>query len=112
MFNDKIEVGRPAMIINTRLPENYWLIGSVVTVEGFIEVGDDISHLFELPDGFTLGATKLKSVLVSGCKRTGQTVNGDFQMKKGYALFNSKNLMPIPKLKESEIQKEKELEAA
>lgn len=111
MFNDKLEVGQPAMIINTRLPENSWLIGSVVTVEGFIEVGDDISHLFKLPDD-TLGTTKLKSVLVSGCKLTGKTVSGEFQMKNGYALFNSKNLMPIPKLKESEIQKEKELEAA
>lgn len=112
MFDNKLEVGQLAMIINTRLPENRWLIGSTVVVEEFIEPEEDITRLFDAPHGTTLGLTALRSVLASGCKLTGKSLSGEFTMKDGYALFNPKNLMPIPKLKETEIQKEKELDLA
>lgn len=110
MYDNKLEVGQPAMIINTRLPENRWLIGSVVVVEAFIEPGQDIKRFFNIPEDVQMSLTKASSVMVSGSKKTGKTLNGEYNMLEGYSLFNAKNLMPIPKLKESEIQKEKELE--
>lgn len=112
MFNNKLEVGQLAMIINTRLPENRWLIGSVVTVEAFVKVGDDLTEFFDLPHNVTLGPTKYDAVMVAGCKTTTKTLDKRFSMKPGHSLFNAKNLMPIPKLKETEIQKEKELDLA
>jgi hypothetical protein len=110
-FNNKLEIGQPAMIINTRLPENRYLVGGVVTVEEFVSVGDDISKYYELSGGSTLNPNKHPGiVVVSGCKLTGKSANGSVSMIPGYALFGAKNLMPLPPLGEKEIQKEKELE--
>lgn len=111
MFNNQLEVGQPAMIINTRLPENLYLVGGIVTVEEFISVGSDVSKYYELPGSTKLNPNKYPGiVVVSGCKLTGKSEGGNISMLPGYALFGRKNLMPLPPLEEKEIQKEKELE--
>jgi hypothetical protein len=111
MFNNQLEVGQPAMIINTRLPENRYLVGGIVTVEEFVSVGDDISKYYELSGGDTFNPNRHPDiVVVSCCKLTGKSTSGSVSMLPGYALFGRKNLMPLPPLEEKEIQKEKELE--
>ena len=111
LFNNQLEVRQPAVIINTRLPENLYLVGGIVTVEEFVSVGDDISKYYQLSGGDIFNPNKHPGiVVVSGCKLTGQSVNGSVSMLPGYALFSRKNLMPLPPLEEKEIQKEKELE--
>lgn len=112
MFNRTLEVGQPALVIGTRIPENSWLIGSVVIVEAFTRAGEDVGRFFELPDNVRLAPTKTDSVLVSECKKTGKTKCEQYSMKAGYTFFSEKYLMPIPKLKDKEIQKEKELDLA
>lgn len=110
-FGGKLEVGQPAMVIKTRLPENSWLIGSIVTVERFVQTGENLKSIFIMPDDVALGLMQHQScVLVSGSKKTGKTSDGNYSMKEGHCLFNAGNLMPLPPLDEKEIQKEKELE--
>lgn len=110
-FNNQLEIGKPAMIINTRLPENLFLVGGIVTVEEFASVGSDVSKYFDLSNGSTMNKNKHPNlVVVSGCKLTGKSEGGNISMLPSYALFSAKNLMPLPPLEEKEIQKEKELE--
>lgn len=108
----KLEVGQPAMIINTRLPELSWLIGSVVMVEACMKAGENASRFYVLPHNVALADSPTDSVYVSGCKITGATKNKKYPMHKGFACFDPKNLMPLPPLEEKQLAKNKELELA
>lgn len=103
MFNDKIEVGMQAMIIGTRFPHNSHLIGKIVTVEVLTHVGQVVPKQFILGDLEGI-QSKIEGAFVFSpdIKFSG--------MKPGYSHLNRKYLMPLPPLKESEQQKEKELE--
>lgn len=103
----KLEIGMPAMIIGTGSPENSWLIGSVVTVEGFWKMGQDVTDVYlgvrEAGLTVEVGPKCIAYVLVSGCKRTGKTKSGDFKMRPGFANIQEKNLMPLPPLDDDAI---------
>lgn len=101
-FNNELKVGDLAMIINTHCPENRHLIGSVVKVEMFMQVGDIMTDYY-------LGAASAgvmvvvkpsctARVLVSGCRVTGKSSGEGFSMRDGYCNINEKYLMPIPPL--------------
>jgi hypothetical protein len=112
-FNNKLEVGQPAMIINTRKPENRHLIGTVVKVEAFWTAGDDVTHFYKGATGnvrVLARDTGNLTVVVSGCGMTGKTSDHVYYMEPGWTNFDAKNLMPLPPLPEEEITKEKELE--
>jgi hypothetical protein len=111
-FNQKLEVGQLAMIISTRLPENSFLIGSIVTIEAFWHQGEDVTSFYQgvAESGKTVVVRGEATAVVSGCKYTGRTLTGDFCMEAGWTNFNPQRLMPLPPLEEKEIQKEKELE--
>lgn len=103
MFNDKIEVGMQAMIIGTRFPENSHLIGKIVVVECLTHKGEIMPQQFVVQDLEGL-ESKIEGAIV---------FSQDIKLKgmhPGYSHINRKYLMPLPPLKESERQKEKELE--
>lgn len=103
----KLEIGMPALIIGVGAPENSWVIGSVVTVEGFWKVGQDVSDAYigvkESGSSVVVGNKCVALVLVSGCKRTGRTMSGEFYMPAGFANLQEKNLMPLPPLDDDAI---------
>ena len=102
-FNNMLEVGMKAIIIGTRLPENSWLIGKVVTVECFLSSGEEIPQRYTTSDMKT-GQLAEIFVVVSG--EIGRLTT---RWREGFRMFNPKNLMPLPPLDELEQQKEKEL---
>lgn len=112
MFNDKLEVGQLAMIIGCSKPENRSIIGKVVTVEAITSTGDDCSEFFE-ECRKRLIESKSGMAFCSGVTAPVKAFASDgTPLLDGITRLKLKYLMPIPKLKESEIQKEKELEAA
>lgn len=116
MFDNRLEVGQLAVIINTAFPENRHLIGTVVKVEAFWQQGQDVTEFFPeaIGSGFTIIAQvgTIAMVVVSGCNYTARTGDHKFSMKSGWTNFNRANLMPLPPLDETETQKEKELDLA
>lgn len=106
-FNSELKVGMQDMIIGTGNPKNSWLIGSVVTVEEFWKVGQDVTDAYigVREAGFNVVASDkcIALVLVSGCNRTGTTASGNFHMKAGFANLQEKNLMPLPPLDDDAI---------
>lgn len=112
-FNNQLEVGQLAMIINTRKPENRHLIGTVVTVEAFWHEGQDITEFYpgSAKAGWKIVATGGTDslVVVSGCGYTGKTRDGQFSMEPGWTNLRSKYLMPLPPLEEKEVKREMEL---
>ena len=103
----KLEIGMPALIIGVGAPENSWLIGSVVTVEGFWKVGQDVTDVYlgvrEAGHSIVVREKCIGLVLVSGCKRTGRTQTENFCMSPGFANLQEKNLMPLPPLDDDAI---------
>ncbi|WOZ57555.1 hypothetical protein [Pseudomonas phage vB_PseuGesM_254] len=106
-MQSKLEIGMPAMIIGSGKPENSWLIGSVVTVEGFWKIGQDVTdaYLGVKEAGYTVevGSQCSSLVLVSSCKRTAKSGCGRFLMKPGFANLQEKHLMPLPPLDDDAI---------
>lgn len=113
-FEGKLEIGQPAMIINTFKPENRHLIGTVVTVEAFWVRGQNVTSFFvgaPASPGVVVGSGHPEHlVVVSGSKVTGKTRDGTHFMEPGWTNIEHKFLMPLPPLDELEIQKERELE--
>jgi len=109
-FNNKLEIGQPAMIINTAKEINRSLIGKVVIVEALTSAGEEVSEFFdaenkrivEVADGmaFCSGVNPPERI---------KCEDGTL-MKLGVTRFRISNLMPLPPLGDKEIQKEKELE--
>lgn len=103
MFNNKIEVGMQAMIIGTRQERHACYIGKIVTVEYLTERRGEIPVQYLLEE-FVPVTSSIQGAVVF---LEEISIEG---MQPGYSHINRKYLMPLPPLKESERQKEKELE--
>lgn len=106
-FNNKLEVGQLAMIIGCRKESTRQYIGTVVTVEEFIDRHQEVTMHYDNPPHRV--QTSAEVVRVSGYQGRSQTDNG-VVAKVGVGFFSAENLMPLPPLEEKEIAKEKELE--
>lgn len=110
-FDSGLDIGVKAIVIGCLQPQNTHVIGSMVTVEAILLVGDEmpIQYMSEFARDIIergLGVwPKLTEdkVIVSG-------VNTSHLLADNHASFNPKHLMPIKPLPEEEITKEKELE--
>ncbi len=110
-FNNQLVIGQKCMIIGVRQPQNAFLIGTVVTLEDIWEADQDVTSFYL---GAEQGSSRVivnadRTAVVSGCRVTGGTLSGEYQMEKGWTNFNLNYLMPIPPLEEEELQREKEL---
>lgn len=106
-FNNKLEVGQLAMIINTRLPENKHLIGRVVTVEWISREPVRMPEEFLCADPMRVVCSR-NSAIVSGHS----TPHSRKFFREGIASYDLDYLMPLPPLEEKELAKEKEKEYA
>lgn len=107
-FNNQLEVGQLAIIINTVQPENRCMIGKIVTVEHLTEPGDDLSKYFE--EHSRKIVENKHRVIVYGVqfpKRT-RSESGR-EMLPGLGLLKREYLMPLPPLEEKEVKREMEL---
>jgi hypothetical protein len=107
-FNNKLEIGQPAMIIGCQREANRKWIGTIVTVEEFIEKGHNVTEHYVDPHKQVV--TMQSAVRVSGYK--GQPFIECVPVvyaKAGVGFFDAFNLMPLPPLEEEELEKEKEL---
>lgn len=101
-FNNQLQVGQLAMIINTTQPENAELIGKIVTIEMLPNKGDDISMFFdrnhskviEREDGraFCSGVSPPKNVTLEDGT---PLIDNHVRIKREY-------LMPLPPLPEED----------
>jgi hypothetical protein len=99
----KLEVGQQALIIGCRDPKNSWVIGKVVVIRALLSIGEAI------PDDL-LVPPYVGSDLI--CKCDGAIVEGltfTPALIADHTLINVKHLMPLPPLKEKQIEKRREL---
>lgn len=106
-FEGWLEIGGLALIVGCEKPENSWVIGKIVTIEVFNNLGDDITWLF--PTARFVQETYPDMVVCSGVDSKSVTSHGQ-AILPNHLRINKKYLMPLPPLEEEELQKEKELE--
>lgn len=103
-FNPELKVGMLAMIIGCSKPENTYLIGTMVTVEAIMEMGETFPDQYlsqKAKDALVQGRIKWtpfkrQTILVSG-------VNTHWTVKENHASFNPIHLMPLPPLDDDVI---------
>lgn len=102
-FNNQLQVGQLAMIINTTKPENSELIGKIVTIEMLPALGEEVSHFYHVRKG---------RVVVEGDGNrafcSGQTPPHNAPLSDGTPMIDNhvrlkrEYLMPLPPLPEEE----------
>lgn len=109
-FNPELKVGMPAMVIGVLHPQNSHLIGKMVVVEALFSIGEIMPESYcsdsWIASGRKYNPFKKNVAIVEGCH-----INP--AMKEPFALFDQKNLMPLPPLDDDAIifanEEEKEL---
>jgi hypothetical protein len=96
-FGGKLEIGMLAMVVNTCLEANKHLIGSVVTVEGFMEIGEILPAQFCVPGRRSSFKATERMVVASGCTSHVAVVI------ENHACFDERHLMPLPPLDDDVI---------
>lgn len=107
-FNNQLEVGQLAMIINTRKTANAPLIGKIVTVEMLPLEGENIGQYFE--GGGIVKEGSHDTAVISGVNTISPCMTQDgTMMNSGFARIKRSYLMPLPPLEEKEVKREMEL---
>lgn len=99
-MNTELKIGDLAMIIGHQQPENDWVVGKVVTVEGFIPQYEAIPPQYCRKQPLIIASNAL--VIVSG-------VNTSPNLIDNHAILKPEHLMPLPPLPEEVLEQEKEL---
>ena len=102
-FNSELKVGDLAMLVGCRYPENTVNIGAVVTVMAFVQPGERV------PDEYCDHIAGVRAEVNAAVVRGITPRHRKTYLIKNHSLCNVKYLMPLPKLKEAEKQKEEEL---
>jgi hypothetical protein len=93
-FNPELKIGQLAMIINTTQQKNVHLLGSIVTIEAFIEPGTIIPEQYTTREAKS--STTYKRAVVSG-------IHTEPVLIANHASLNIKHLMPLPPLDDDAI---------
>jgi hypothetical protein len=96
-FGGKLEIGQLAMVINTRHAENRHLIGTTVTVEGFMETGEILPAQFCVPGRRSSWKAVGRMVIATGVDSSNTVVI------KNHSVFEENHLMPLPPLDDDVI---------
>lgn len=108
-FNNQLEVGQLAMIINTHHPENQSMVGKIVTVECLTEKGDDLARYWQVVDRKVI-ESRDNMVVCSGITPPKPALDTHgHAMISGYVRLRKEYLMPLPPLEEKEVKREMEL---
>lgn len=105
-FEGKLEVGGLAIVIGCRWSENSWAIGKVVELHAATPVGGRVSCKY----------TRNRKSFHNQLDSDGWVIYIDGHrgslMNDGFALIESKYLMPIPPLSDNELETEQEIPEA
>lgn len=109
-LNNKLEIGSLAMIINCEKESSRKWIGTIVTVEEFVQNRHPVTEHFVNP--YKMVVARGAAVRVSGYQGTPciiDELNPPVYAKSGVGFFKASCLMPLPPLSEEELNKESEL---
>lgn len=95
-FNNEIEVGQKALIIGCKHPENSWVIGMTVTVEGLFLKYESVPDEFRSELGRRTPHDRRGKFIDDSAVVSGFNIN-DF-LRENHAVIARKYLMPIPPL--------------
>lgn len=105
-FNNKLEIGMPAMIVGCYKETSRPYIGTIVIVEEFLQPGDEVTQHYQ--NSRKALRTVETTVRVSDYKGVSEPVQGVIG-NPGVGFFDPKHLMPLPPLEDLVLDKEKEL---